>query len=97
MNTTSELSVPSAKEAYNKALDMLLEKIGLFNPLFVKSSVSDDITLFNGLAHKIFLNLYNLQPAARSIAASVIEKIAIEADITVNDLALRVPFVNAVS
>jgi len=45
LNTTSELSVPSAKEAYNKALDMLLEKIGLFNPLFVKSSVSDDITL----------------------------------------------------
>jgi hypothetical protein len=42
LNTSSELSVPSAQREFQATLELLLEKIGLFGPALLRSRSAED-------------------------------------------------------
>ena len=91
LNTSSELSVPSAQREYQATLEQLFDKIGLFSPELINSQVPEDRQLFESVTRKVFQNLYSLKSSAREIAAKLIERVAAKAQISVAALAGRVP------
>jgi hypothetical protein len=94
LNTSSELSVPSAQREYQATLEQLFEKIGLFSPDIINSPKDSDRELFVTLVPKIFQNLYSSKSSAREIAVKLIERIAAKAQTPVAVLAERVPYNN---
>ncbi len=90
LNTSSELSVPSAQREYQATLELLFEKIGLFSPELIQSRDPADRQLFESVTHRVFENLYSLKSSAREIAAKLIERVAARAQISVAALAGRV-------
>ena len=54
MNTSSELSVPTAQREYQATLEQLFEKIGLFSPDIMESQKEEDRELRDRLAPKVF-------------------------------------------
>ena len=54
LNTSSELSVPTAQREYQATLEQLFEKIGLFSPDIMESQKEEDRELRDRLAPKVF-------------------------------------------
>ena len=66
----------------------MFSKIGFFSPEGIRNE--EEHELFAILIGKVFKNLYSLKTTAREIAASLIEKIAGRAQISVAALTERV-------
>jgi len=92
LNTSSELSVPTAQREFQATLELLFEKIGLFSPALIQSRSPEDVQLFNGAVARLFQNLYSSKAPAREIAAKMLERVAAKARVSVASLAERVPY-----
>jgi hypothetical protein len=95
LNTSAELSVPSAQREFQATLELLFEKIGLFSPELIRSKLDQDRRLFESVTPRLFQNLYSTKSSAREIAVKLIEQVAHRANISVSQLAQEVPYHNS--
>lgn len=96
IHTGSELSMPQAKNEYVATVDLLFDKVGLYNRRLdsqpQSNSEAAELVLFKQLINKVFHNLFSLQPSAREIACHFLLRVSERSGMSVANLAEAVPY-----